>query len=143
MDSPDGIEWEDGMAMMNKMSNTKMMEWMLVDEATGKTSMDIDDWIFKQGQLVKVRIFNDPHSMHPMQHPIHFHGQRFAVIASDWGQGGKMKAKENLQWKDTTLVRTGETVDIVIEMSNVGDWMAHCHIAEHLHAGMMMNFKVI
>ena len=53
-----------------------------------------------------------------------------------------MKAKENLQWKDTALVRTGETIDIIIEMSNVGDWMAHCHIAEHLHAGMMMNFSV-
>jgi FtsP/CotA-like multicopper oxidase with cupredoxin domain len=132
-----GIEWEDGMEMMNNMSNTSMMEWMLVDEDSGKVSMDIDDWSFKQGSLVKVRLYNDPGSMHPMQHPIHFHGQRFVILARDG------KPNDNLQWKDTALVRTGETMDIVVEMSNVGDWMAHCHIAEHLHAGMMLNFKVV
>ncbi|MGB0925376.1 MAG: multicopper oxidase domain-containing protein [Minisyncoccia bacterium] len=27
-------------------------------------------------------------------------------------------------------------------MTNDGDWMAHCHIAEHNAAGMMFNFKV-
>jgi hypothetical protein len=27
-------------------------------------------------------------------------------------------------------------------MSNPGEWMLHCHIAEHLHAGMMMKFSV-
>jgi FtsP/CotA-like multicopper oxidase with cupredoxin domain len=27
-------------------------------------------------------------------------------------------------------------------MSNPGDWMMHCHIAEHLHAGMMLKFNV-
>ena len=48
----------------------------------------------------------------------------------------------NLVWKDTELVKTGETVDIVLDPSNVGTWMAHCHIAEHLEAGMMFNFKV-
>ncbi len=142
MHSEDGIEWEDGMAMMNAMSNSERMEWKLVDENTGKINMNIDDWTFKKGDFVKVRLFNDPNSMHPMQHPIHFHGQRFVVIASDWNNNGKMKAKENLQWKDTALIRTGETVDIIIEMTNEGKWMAHCHIAEHLHAGMMMNFVV-
>ncbi len=138
----DGIEWEDGMAMMNDRSNTNRMEWMMIDQKTGKKNMKIKDWTFKKGDLVKVRIFNDPESMHPMQHPIHFHGQRFAVIASDWKNNGEMKGSENLQWKDTALVRTGETIDIVIEMTNEGAWMSHCHIAEHLEAGMMMNFKV-
>jgi FtsP/CotA-like multicopper oxidase with cupredoxin domain len=27
-------------------------------------------------------------------------------------------------------------------MSNPGRWMVHCHIAEHLQAGMMMAFDV-
>jgi FtsP/CotA-like multicopper oxidase with cupredoxin domain len=27
-------------------------------------------------------------------------------------------------------------------MSNPGEWMVHCHIAEHLHAGMMFSFTV-
>ena len=30
----------------------------------------------------------------------------------------------------------------VVEMSNPGRWMIHCHIAEHLEAGMHMVFTV-
>jgi len=33
-------------------------------------------------------------------------------------------------------------MDILVEMSNPGTWMAHCHIAEHLHSGMMFHFVV-
>lgn len=48
----------------------------------------------------------------------------------------------NLVWKDTVLVRTGEIVDIVLDVSNPGLWMAHCHIAEHNQDGMMFSFQV-
>ena len=40
------------------------------------------------------------------------------------------------------LVRTGETVDILLEVTNPGRWMAHCHIAEHHESGMMFSFDV-
>jgi len=39
-------------------------------------------------------------------------------------------------------VPVGSTMDILVEMTNPGRWMAHCHIAEHLHAGMMLAFEV-
>ena len=48
----------------------------------------------------------------------------------------------NLVWKDTVLVKTGETVDILLDVSNPGRWMAHCHIAEHHETGMMYIFDV-
>lgn len=131
----DGIEWEDDMGMMNAMVNPKMVRWNLVDQDTNKVNMDID-WTFKKGTPVKIRIFNDPNSQHPMQHPIHFHGQRFLVVARNGMQ------QTNLVWKDTTLVRAGETVDIILDPSNPGEWMAHCHISEHLESGMMFIFKV-
>jgi len=38
--------------------------------------------------------------------------------------------------------RTGETVDILLDVSNPGLWMAHCHIAEHHESGMMFSFEV-
>jgi FtsP/CotA-like multicopper oxidase with cupredoxin domain len=133
--SPDGIEWDDTNQMMNQMSNTDSIKWKLVDQDTGKENMDID-WVFKKEEPVKIRIFNDPKSMHPMQHPIHFHGQRFLVVARDG------VPQTNLVWKDTTLVKAGETVDIILDPSNPGEWMAHCHISEHLEAGMMLKFEV-
>ncbi len=133
--SPDGIEWDDTGQMMSHMMDSAMVKWKIVDQDTGKANMDID-WSFAKGKPVKIRIFNDPRSMHPMQHPIHFHGQRFLVVARN-GVG-----QSNLVWKDTTLVRSGETVDIILDPSNPGEWMAHCHISEHLESGMMFSFVV-
>ena len=135
MPSTEPIEWEDSNAMMNEMSNPDTMKWVILDEDTGKKNMDID-WKFKVGDKVKIKITNDPKSMHPMQHPIHFHGQRFLVLSTNG------KPNDNLVWKDTTLIPNGDTVEILVEMTNPGEWMAHCHIAEHLEASMMFGFKV-
>lgn len=136
--SDDGIEWDDSsgmMQMMNSMATAAETKWKITDAATGKSNMDID-WTLKQGQPVKIEIYNDPNSMHPMQHPVHFHGQRFLVLSVN---GVK---QTNLVWKDTVLVLAGATVDILLDPSNPGTWMAHCHIAEHLEAGMMFSYKV-
>ena len=132
----DGIEWEEGdMAMMNSMSTDENIEWFIEDAVTKKRNEDID-WSFKKGDLVKISIKNDEKGMHPMQHPIHFHGQRFVVLSRDG------VTNDNLQWKDTVLIPRGQTVDILVEMSNPGEWMTHCHIAEHLESGMMFDFTV-
>jgi FtsP/CotA-like multicopper oxidase with cupredoxin domain len=40
------------------------------------------------------------------------------------------------------LLRAGETVDFLLDVSNAGLWMAHCHIAEHTESGMMFSFTV-
>ncbi len=130
------IEWEDKMGMMNAQSTTNTLKWKLVDQATNKENMNIG-WQFKKGDIVKVKIFNDDKSMHPMQHPIHIHGQRFLVLSTN-GQ-----KNQNLVWKDTTLIQTGDTVELLVQMDNPGDWVIHCHIPEHMEAGMMSKFKVI
>ncbi|HEX6990869.1 MAG TPA: multicopper oxidase family protein [Gemmatimonadales bacterium] len=125
------VEWVDGMPDMNWLSTSGQVQWILRDDATGKENGDID-WHVKRGSVVKLRIFNDPTSFHPMQHPIHLHGQRMLVVSRD---GVPTK---NLVWKDTALIPVGSTVDLLIDASNPGNWMLHCHIAEHLGAGMMM-----
>jgi FtsP/CotA-like multicopper oxidase with cupredoxin domain len=124
------VEWMDAMPDMNWLSTSNQVRWILHDDSTGKENMDID-WHAKQGSVIKLRIFNDPKSFHPMQHPIHLHGQRMLVIARD---GVETK---NLVWKDTALIPVGSTVDLLIDASNPGAWMLHCHIAEHMGAGMM------
>jgi FtsP/CotA-like multicopper oxidase with cupredoxin domain len=77
--SPDGIEWEDTMSMMNQNSTDTSLSWILRDRATGLENHAID-WAFKQGSFIKIRLFNDATSMHSMQHPIHFHGNRFLAL---------------------------------------------------------------
>jgi len=94
------------------------------------------NWDWKVGDVRKIRLFNDPKSFHPMNHPFHVHGQRFVVTHVDG------VPVENKAWKDTVIVPVGSTVDILVDVTNPGQWMAHCHIAEHLHAGMMLSFNV-
>ncbi len=130
------IEWEDDMGMMNAQSTTRTLKWKIVDQATGKENEDLD-WQFKKGDVVKVKVFNDDKSQHPMQHPLHIHGQKFLVLSTNG------VANKNLVWKDTTLIQTGDTVELLVQMDNPGDWVIHCHIPEHMEAGMMSEFKVI
>ena len=64
------------------------------------------------------------------------------VLAEVQGLARNGVVEPNLVWKDTVLVRTGETVDILLDVTNPGRWMAHCHIAEHHESGMMFSFDV-
>jgi FtsP/CotA-like multicopper oxidase with cupredoxin domain len=131
-----GIEWEDDMVEVNRITTTQNMRWKLVDRSTGEENHAIA-WTFTVGDRVKIRLVNEMDSDHPMHHPFHIHGAgRFLILARDG------VAEPNLVWKDTVLVRTGETVDILLEVTNPGRWMAHCHIAEHHESGMMFSFDV-
>ncbi|MQA91848.1 MAG: multicopper oxidase domain-containing protein [Gemmatimonas sp.] len=129
------VEWNDVMPEMNYHATGANVRWIMRDEATGRENMDID-WRFRVGDVVKIRVVNDPSSAHPMHHPMHLHGQRFLVVERDGVEA------TNLVWKDTALVPQGSTVDLLVEMSNPGSWMMHCHIAEHLETGMSAVFEV-
>ena len=79
----------------------------------------------KVGEFKKIRLFNDPNSPHPMQHPIHIHGLHFLVLSHDG------RPNNNLVWKDVVLVPRGSTIDILLTADNPGKWAMHCHILEH------------
>ena len=131
-----GIEWEDDMVDVNRVTTPANMSWKLVDRETDAENAAID-WRFRVGDRVKIRLLNEMAGDHPMHHPFHVHGAgRFLVLSRDG------VPEPNLVWKDTVLVRTGETVDILLDLTNVGRWMAHCHIAEHHESGMMFSFEV-
>lgn len=133
---PGGIEWEDDMVEVNRLTTASNTRWKLIDRATGAEGAAIR-WRFRVGDQVKIRLVNTMDSDHPMHHPFHVHGAgRFLVLARDGN------VEPNLVWKDTVLVPTGQTVDILLEVTNPGRWMAHCHIAEHHESGMMFSFDV-
>ena len=129
------VEWSGTMPMMNWNSTSREVRWIIREPATGLENMDIA-WDFEVGDVVKIRLHNERRSFHAMQHPFHIHGQRFLVLARNG------VPNENLAWKDTVLLPTGTTTDILLEITNPGRWMAHCHISEHLESGMRMLFEV-
>ncbi len=124
-----GIEWTD-----TGMSATGV-KWKITDQDTDKSN-DAVKWTFNKGDVVRITIKNDSNSMHPMQHPIHLHGQRFAIVNKNG------KANTNIEWKDTTTIPSGQTYELLVVMDNPGEWMLHCHIAEHLETGMAISFEV-
>jgi FtsP/CotA-like multicopper oxidase with cupredoxin domain len=135
-DHADGLEWEDLMPEINRQTNTSNMIWQLIDKETGAENAGIT-WAFRVGDRIKIRLANEMDQDHPMHHPFHIHGAgRFLVLSRDG------EPEQNFVWKDTVLLRAGQTIDILLDVTNPGLWMAHCHIAEHTESGMMFSFDV-
>jgi suppressor of ftsI len=128
------VEWAGTMPEMDWIVTGKNVRWLLRDSRTGRENMDID-WRFRVGDVVKLRLINDRAALHAMQHPIHIHGQRFLVLSVN------RVPNEHLVWKDTVLLPTGFVADVLLEVTNPGKWMLHCHIAEHIESGMRMVFE--
>jgi suppressor of ftsI len=129
------VEWAGTMPMMDWLPTAREITWVLRDAATGAENRAISRR-FRVGDLVRVRLRNERHSLHAMHHPIHIHGQRFLVLSVNG------VPTRNFVWKDTVLVPVGMSVELLLEISNPGRWMLHCHIAEHLEAGMQLLFDV-
>ena len=128
-----GVERDD--ADDELASTGRQVRWILREPATGRENMDID-WRFRRGEPVTIRLANQRQSFHAMQHPIHLHGQRFLVLAVNgvpngiWSGRTPCWCRPAARWIFCSTHRT-----------RAAGWL-HCHIAEHLEAGMMMAFNV-
>ena len=80
----------------------------------------------KAGERVEVKFVNDT----DMWHPMHLHGHTFQIGAD----GAR---------KDTVIVRPKQTVTVIFDADNPGQWLAHCHNAYHAERGMMTVFSYI
>jgi FtsP/CotA-like multicopper oxidase with cupredoxin domain len=113
-----------GMSSMVFAINGKLFDPKRIDEYIPANSTEI--WSIKNTS--------------PMAHPFHAHATQFQIIDRD----GVEASGTDLGWKDTFLVKSGETIRIIgkFEEVNRGDYMYHCHILEHEDAGMMGYFRV-
>ncbi|AFZ37966.1 Bilirubin oxidase (plasmid) [Stanieria cyanosphaera PCC 7437] len=72
-----------------------------------------------------------------MDHPFHIHGNAFQVISRNGA------AESLLAWRDTVLVKRGETVRIRIPFNDfTGKTVYHCHVLDHEDLGMMGNLII-
>ena len=115
--------------MMNMMHSGNI--WFINGKAATGHVMD-PVLTFKQGRSYIIAMTNAT----AWHHPIHLHGHSFRVISRD-GQ-----ATIHREWQDTVLMAPREKVEIALVADNPGDWMFHCHILEHMAAGMMGVIRV-
>ncbi|HMB47128.1 MAG TPA: multicopper oxidase family protein [Afifellaceae bacterium] len=85
-----------------------------------------------RGKSVRLTMVNDTRWPHAM----HLHGHHFRV----YSRNGRPEAQT--PWRDTVLTNAGETVEIGFVADNSGKWLIHCHMAEHMAAGMVSWFDV-
>lgn len=93
--------------------------WLL----NGAVFADREPIYVAQGERVRLSISN--RSM--MFHPMHLHGHTFTLSGAA-GTGIR---------KDTVNVLPMQTVTLDLQADNPGQWVAHCHNADHAELGMM------
>lgn len=104
-------------------STAGMMGGMLL--INGKTAPAVPDVLAVRGEKILFRIVNTGNMVHPM----HVHGMRWSVTATD---GFDLPAPYR---KDTLPVNAGERYDALLDADNPGVWMVHCHNLMHVGDG--------
>ncbi len=95
----------------------------------GKAFPATEPLLVGTGERVRIRLGN----LSPMDHhPIHLHGLRFQVTATD---GGLVPPSAQLP-ETTVLVPTGATRVIEFTPEEPGDWGVHCHMTHHVMTQM-------
>ncbi|MBS2132183.1 multicopper oxidase domain-containing protein (plasmid) [Burkholderia thailandensis] len=93
----------------------------------------------RQGSVEIWEFVND----REMAHPLHIHGVAFQVLSRD----GNPPPEWERGWKDTVLVRIGETVRVGMRFTQPAEpthpFMYHCHILEHEGNGMMGQYTSV
>jgi FtsP/CotA-like multicopper oxidase with cupredoxin domain len=69
-------------------------------------------------------------------HPMHLHGHSFRWLS----RNGQPVA--GTPWLDTVLLLAEEEVEVAFVADNPGDWLFHCHVLEHMQAGMSAVVRV-
>lgn len=110
-----------------RMSFLRGMEFTLNDKTYSEDRTDIQVPI---GMIEEWEIANVDADM--MDHPFHLHASPFQIVSRNG------KPEPYSAWKDTVLVRGGETLRIRIPFKGFpGKSVYHCHVLDHEELGMM------
>jgi FtsP/CotA-like multicopper oxidase with cupredoxin domain len=129
-----GMMGGGGMAGMGGMSDRSHATWTINGMSmTGDGQTGMPPLLTLQlGRSYVLTLRNDTAWWHPM----HLHGHSFRVLRRN---GAEVPHR---QWADTVLVPPKEAVDIALVADNPGDWMLHCHVADHQVSGMMTILRI-
>jgi manganese oxidase len=107
----------------NSIPNSMNMEfnWLTFN---GRVAPATTPLIVKLGERVRIRMIN----LGMDHHPIHLHGNTFAVTGTEAGR------QPQAIWgtANTVLVGVAQARDIEFVANNPGDWMLHCHLPHHM-----------
>ncbi len=94
----------------------------------GKEFPNIDPWLVKKGDMLRVRMIN----ISPLEgHPMHLHGHFTKEIARD---GTDLANSKDARVENTIWIAPGQTIDVEVKMNapGKGAWIFHCHTLSHV-----------
>jgi uncharacterized cupredoxin-like copper-binding protein len=87
----------------------------------GKSFPATTPYVAKQGEWIELHYMNEGSQIHPM----HLHGMPQLVIAKDG------MPRTDPQYEDTVTVAPGERYTVLVQATELGTWVWHCHILPH------------
>ncbi|MBX2923626.1 MAG: multicopper oxidase domain-containing protein [Chitinophagaceae bacterium] len=108
----------------NLTGNMNRYVWSIDNKTVSETELIP----IKQGENVRIILYNGT----MMRHPMHLHGHFFRVLN---GQGDYAPLKNTLD------IMPMETDTLEFAASESGDWFFHCHILYHMMSGMGRIFR--
>jgi len=103
--------------------------WTINNKVYPKT----DPLPIMRGERARIRFVN----MSPEAHPMHLHGQSFAVLAANGARYAEPIVKDSVD----VAAHMGSAV-VELTAHNPGDWFLHCHKPMHMEGGMITLVKV-
>lgn len=125
------FEWAGMLSVPNKDNYTF---WQINGQAwdiQDNTCADRPIAVLKKGQSYIFELRN----ISQYQHPIHLHGMAFKILSSN-------RHKIDPYFTDTYLLDKQETARVALVADNIGTWMFHCHVIDHMETGLMAAIKV-
>ena len=116
---------------ISELAQQQMKVWALNGVAAHTTKME-PMLTLKQGRSHIITIRNDTGWPHPM----HMHGYAFQILSRN------NKAVPHTPLADTVLLDRNDVTEIALVADNLGDWMFHCHILDHVVGGMSAVIRV-
>jgi hypothetical protein len=107
----------------NSIPNSLSMEfnWLTFN---GKAAPATTPMLVRLGERVRIRLVN----IGMDHHPIHLHGNQFAVTGTEGG-----RIPQQLWYpENTVLVGVAQARTIEFDAKYPGDWMLHCHLPHHM-----------
>lgn len=129
------FEWEGAISPTGKDGKSMPKFWLTNKRAWEGMSKDNIPEPLATLELGKTYIF-DLKNVTQYHHPIHIHGHTFTVLELD----GK-KVEEPFH-TDTVLLGKNGSAKAAFVADNLGRWMYHCHVIEHMKTGLMGYIEV-
>ncbi|PKF81453.1 copper oxidase [Vibrio sp. vnigr-6D03] len=130
------FEWEGAISPTKKNGKVDTKFWLMNKRAWEGMSKDSIPAPLATLEFGKTYIFN-LRNVTQYHHPIHLHGHTFTVLELD---GKKLDEPFHT---DTVLLGKNGKARAAFVADNLGRWMYHCHVIEHMKTGLMGYIEVV